>query len=138
MAKISGLGDTVSVDDSGGSARDISNDVTDFSINLPQNLLDVAGVDKSAQERLIGLSDGTVTLNGVFDPASNKAHDVFKTRTGTRTVTITLYESGSSDPQLSMEMLVGNYDISRGNDGMLTWTSTLSLQSGTVPTWGTS
>jgi hypothetical protein len=34
--------------------------------------------------------------------------------------------------------LVGNYDISRGNDGMLTWTSTLSLQSGTVPTWGTS
>ena len=74
MAKVSGLGDTVSVDDSGGSARDISNDVTDFSINLPQNLLDVAGVDKSAQERLIGLSDGTVTLNGVFDPASNKAH----------------------------------------------------------------
>tara|TARA_Y100000310_G_C20284233_1_gene624061 strand:- start:178 stop:594 length:417 start_codon:yes stop_codon:yes gene_type:complete len=138
MAKISGLGDTVSVDDSGGSLRDISNDVTDFSINLPQNLLDVAGVDKSAQERLIGLSDGTVTLNGVFDPASNKAHDVFKTRTGTRTVTITLYESGSTDPQLSMEMLVGNYDISRGNDGMLTWTSTLSLQSGTVPTWGTS
>ena len=138
MAKISGLGDTVSVDDSGGTLRDISNDVTDFSINLPQNLLDVAGVDKSAQERLIGLSDGTVTLNGVFDPASNKAHDVFKTRTGTRTVTITLYESGSTDPQLSMEMLVGNYDISRGNDGMLTWTSTLSLQSGTVPTWGTS
>ncbi len=138
MAKISGLGDTVSVDDSGGSLRDISNDVTDFSINLPQNLLDVAGVDKSAQERLIGLSDGTVTLNGVFDPASNKAHDVFKTRTGTRTVTITLYEDGSADPQLSMEMLVGNYDISRGNDGMLTWTSTLSLQSGTVPTWGTS
>jgi len=138
MAKVSGLGDTVSVDDSGGSARDISNDITDFSINLPQNLLDVAGVDKSAQERLIGLSDGTVTLNGVFDPASNKAHDVFKTRTGTRTVTITLYEDGSGDPRLIMEMLVGNYDISRGNDGMLTWTSTLSLQSGTVPTWSTS
>lgn len=138
MAKISGLGDTVSVDDSGGTARDISNDVTDFSINIPQNLLDVAGVDKSAQERLIGLNDGTVTLNGVFDPASNKSHDVFKTRTGTRTVTITLYSTGSSDPQLSMEMLVGNYDVSRGNDGMLTWTSALSLQSGTVPTWGTS
>jgi len=138
MAKVSGLGDTVSVDDSGGSARDISNDITDFSINLPQNLLDVAGVDKSAQERLIGLSDGTVTFNGVFDPASNKAHDVFKTRTGTRTVTITLYEDGSGDPRLIMEMLVGNYDITRGNDGMLTWTSTLSLQSGTVPTWSTS
>ena len=138
MAKVSGLGDTVSVDDSGGSARDISNDITDFSINLPQNLLDVAGVDKSAQERLIGLSDGTVTLNGVFDPASNKAHDVFKTRTGTRTVTITLYEDGSGDPRLIMEMLVGNYDITRGSDGSSTWTATLSLQSGTVPTYSTS
>ena len=138
MAKVSGLGDTVSVDDSGGSARDISNDITDFSINLPQNLLDVAGVDKSVQERLIGLSDGTVTLNGVFDPASNKAHDVFKTRTGTRTVTITLYEDGSGDPRLIMEMLVGNYDITRGSDGSSTWTATLSLQSGTVPTYSTS
>ena len=138
MAKVSGLGDTVSVDDSSGAARAISNDITDFSINLPQNLLDVAGVDKSAQERLIGLGDGTVTLNGVFNAASNQSHDVFKTRSGTRTVTIVLYEDGSGDPQLAMEMLVGNYDISRGTDGSLNWTSTLSLQSGTVPTWGTS
>ena len=138
MAKVSGLGDTVSVDDSGGSARAISNDITDFSINLPQALLDVAGVDKSAQERLIGLGDGTVTLNGVTNYASNLSHDVFKTRTGTRTVTITLYEDGSGDPQLGMEMLVANYDITRGTDGSSTWTATLQLQSGTVPTWGTS
>jgi len=138
MAKVSGLGDTVSVDDSGGTPRAISNDITDFSINLPQALLDVAGVDKSAQERLIGLADGTVTLNGVTNFASNQSHDVFKTRTGTRTVTITLYEDGSGDPRLIMEMLVGNYDITRGSDGSSTWTATLSLQSGTVPTWGTS
>ena len=35
MAKESGLGATVSVDDSGGTLRDISNDVTDFTINTP-------------------------------------------------------------------------------------------------------
>ena len=138
MAKVSGLGDTIAVDNSAGSAKTISNDITDFSINLPTALLDVAGVDKSAQERLTGLQDGTVTLNGVTNFASNQSHDVFKTRTGTRTVTITLYESGSTDPQLSMEMLVNNYDITRGTDGSSTWTATLSLQSGTVPTWGTS
>ena len=63
---------------------------------------------------------------------------MFKTRTGTRTVTITLYEDGSGDPQLGMEMLVANYDITRGTDGSSTWTATLQLQSGTVPTWGTS
>ena len=138
MAKVSGLGDTVSVDDSGGTPRAISNDITDFSINLPQALLDVAGVDKSAQERLIGLADGTVTLNRVTNFASNQSHDVFKTRTGTRTVTITLYEDGSGDPRLIMEMLVGNYDITRGTDGSSNWTATLSLQSGTVPTYSTS
>ena len=138
MAKVSGLGDTISVDDSGGSARAISNDITDFSINLPTALLDVAGVDKSAQERLTGLQDGTVTLNGVTNFASNQSHDVFKNRANARTVTITLYESGSTDPQLGMEMLINNYDITRGTDGSSTWTATLSLQSGTVPTWGTS
>ena len=138
MAKVSGLGDTVSVDDSSGTARAISNDITDFSINIPQALLDVTGVDKSAQERLIGLGDGTVTLNGVTNFASNQSHDVFKVRTGTRTVTITLYEDGSGDPRLIMEMLVGSYDISRGSDGASTWSATLSLQSGTTPTWSTS
>ena len=138
MAKVSGLGDTIAVDNSAGSAKTISNDITDFSINLPTALLDVTGVDKSAQERLTGLQDGTVTLNGVTNFATNQSHDVFKTRTGTRTVTITLYEDGSGDPQLAMEMLVNNYDITRGSDGSSTWTATLSLQSGTVPTYGTS
>jgi hypothetical protein len=138
MAKVSGLGDTISVDDSGGSARAISNDITDFAINLPTALLDSTGVDKSAQERLTGLQDGTVTLNGVTNFASNQSHDVFKTRTGTRTVTITLYEDGSGDPQLGMEMLVDSYNITRGSDGSSTWSASLSLQSGTVPTWGTS
>ena len=36
MAKQSGLGDYLAVDDSGGSARDISNDVTSYSIATPQ------------------------------------------------------------------------------------------------------
>lgn len=138
MAKVSGLGDTVSVDDSGGTPRAISNDITDFTINIPQALLDATGVDKSAQERLIGLGDGTVTLNGVTNFASNQSHDVFKVRTGTRTVTITLYEDGSGDPRLIMEMLVASYDITRGADGASTWSATLNLQSGTTPTWSTS
>ena len=52
MAKISGLGDTISIDDSGGTARAISNDITDFSINNSQNLLDATGIDKSAMEKI--------------------------------------------------------------------------------------
>jgi len=137
MAKQSGLGDYIAVDDSGGTARDISNDITSYSVNIPQNLFDVTGIDKSAMERLVGLGDGTVSLNGVFNSASNKSHDVFKTRTGTRTVTLAVGGNTSSNPELAMEMLVTEYNIERGDDGALNWTAGLSLQSGTTPTWGT-
>ena len=137
MAKQSGLGDYIAVDDSGGSARDISNDITGYSINIPQNLFEITGIDKSAMERLVGLGDGTVTLNGVCNFASNKSHDVFKTRTATRTFDLRIGGNTSSNPQLTMEMLVTEYNIERGDDGALTWTASLSLQSGTTPTWST-
>ncbi len=137
MAKQSGLGDYLAVDDSGGTARDISNDVTNVDFNIPQNLIDSTGIDKSAMERIIGLGDGTVSISGIFNSASNKSHDVFKTRSGIRTVTYAIGGNTSSNPELNMEMLVGAYNISRGADGTLTFTAELSLQSGTVPTWGT-
>ena len=64
MAKQTGLGDYVAVDDSGGTARDISNDVGDYGINIAQELVETTGLDKSARERITGMSDGDVSLNG--------------------------------------------------------------------------
>lgn len=131
MAKESGIPATISVDDSGGTLRDISNDVLSFSVGTPNGLLDVTGVDKSAMERLIGLSDGTVQLTVAFnDAASTGSHTVFKTRTGQRT--FTWAQSGQT---LSMEMFIGEATWARGQDGSLIGTISLSLMSGTVPTW---
>jgi len=137
MAKQTGLGDYVAVDDSGGTARDISNDITSYSINIPQNMFEVTGVDKSAVERIVGLNDYTCSLSGVFNKASNMSHDVFKTRTGVRTVTIAIGGNTTGYPELEAEMLVGEYNLERSDDGGFNWTTTLSLQSGTTPTWGT-
>jgi hypothetical protein len=137
MAKQTGLGDYLAVDDSGGSARDISNDIGDYGINISQELIETTGLDKSARERITGMSDGDVTLNGFFNAASNKSHDVFKTRTGTRTFDLRIGGNTSSNPKLTMEMLVANYNITRGSGGELNWTATLNLQSGTVPAWST-
>jgi len=142
MAKQVGFPAKIQVDDSGGVARDISNDVTGgFGISTPRNQLTVPGLDKSAEERLQALADGTVTLTGTFNPASDKSHDVFKSLANVRTVTIAISDDGnavsSGDPELEMEMLVANYDLSRGADGGLTWTATLNLADGTVPSWGT-
>ena len=135
MAKQSGLGDYFAVDDSSGSLRDISNDVTSLGVNVGQNLLDITGLDKSAVERLIALGDGSFAVSGVFDKASNKSHDVFKVRTGTRTCSYGVGGNTSGYPILTMEMLVDSYNLSRGADGSLTWSAGLQLQSGTTPTW---
>jgi len=137
MAKQSGLGDYIAVDDSGGTARDISDNITSYEVANTQNLLDSTTISKSAMEKLIGLGDYVLTLTGVFDKASNKSHDVFKTKSGVRTVTLAIGGNTTGYPELESEMLVSDYNLSRGNDGGLTWTATLNLQSGTVPTWGT-
>lgn len=137
MAKQSGLGDYLAVDDNGGTLRDISNDIVSHTLNLPQNLQDVTGLDKSAMERLGLLRDGTVELSGVFNATANASHDVFKNEANVRTLDYRIGGNSSGNPKLTMEMRVGAYNISRGADGSLTWTASLSLADGTVPTWTT-
>lgn len=133
MAKESGLGMTVSVDDSGGSLRDLSNDITNIDFATPRGVQDVTGLDKSGIERLLLLADGTGTITGVFNDASNKSHDVFKTVSSTsvdRTVTIAV-----SGQTLSMECVLSDYSIARAATGELTYSVPFALADGTVPTW---
>ena len=137
MAKQTGLGDVLKVDDSGGTLRTISNDVIDYAINVAQELIDTTGLDKSARERITGMSDSDLTINVIFNPTSNMSHDVFKVRTGTRTVTIQIGGATTGNPELTMEMQVASYNISRGGDGSLTWSAGLNLASGTVPAYTT-
>ncbi len=137
MAKQSGLGDAVLVDDSSGNPQDLSTDITSYEIGNSQNLLDVTSISKSAMERIIGLGDVNITLSGVFDAASNMAHDVFKVKSGVRTVDICIGGNTGGNPKFSAECLVSEYNLARGNDGSLNWSVTLPLEDGTDPTWGT-
>lgn len=134
MAKESGLGwSTLSVDDSSGTARDIRNDVTNFQFAMPRAVQDVTGVDKSAMERLLLLADFSITLNGVFNDAANASHSVFKTVPSTsvaRTVSL-----GVSGQTLANECLFTDYNLTRAQDGSLTWSAPGVLSDGTVPTW---
>jgi hypothetical protein len=134
MAKETGLGwTTLSVDNSAGSANDIKNDITNFTFATPRGVQDVTGLDKSAYERLLLLADGTISLNGVFNDASNKSHDTFKTVPSTsvnRTTTITV-----SGQTLAMEMLYTDYGMTRAASGELTYTAPGVLADGSVPTW---
>jgi hypothetical protein len=133
MAKESGMGMALAVDDHGGSARTISNDVTSLDFGIPRGVQDITGINSSAVERLLLLADFTITINGVFNDASNLSHAVFSTVSSTsvtRTVTITI-----SSNSLPNETIFTDYALSRSATGEANYTASGSLNSTTVPTW---
>ena len=133
MAKETGLGMSVAVDDSGAAARTISNDSTSTDFSIPRGVQDITGLDKSANERLLLLADFSISLAGVFNDASNMSHDVFKTVSSTSVVrTVTLGISGQS---LATESFFTDYALSRPATGELTFTASGVLGNGAVPTW---
>jgi len=133
MAKESGLGMTVAIDDSGTTARTISNDITSIDWATPREEQDITGLDKSARERLLLLADFTVSISGVFNDASNMSHDVFKTVSSTSVArTTTTAISGQTLPG---ELFYTDYGVARGGDGSLVWSAPGALAGGVVPTW---
>lgn len=136
MAKVSGITTTVTVDDSAGTGRAITNDITSITVNTPRGSQDITGLDKSAVERLLLLADGSVSMTGVFNTTANQSHDVFKTiptQAGTTTRTVVIVYPGPAT--LTMEMVLTDYSLNRGQDGSLVWTVPGQLANGTAPTW---
>ena len=131
MSKESGIGLTLTIDDSGGTARDISNDVSAVQFGTPQNLQDVTGLDKSAMERIVLLNDAQVQITvPAFNDAAGMSFAVLKNRTGSRTVVIA--HSGNT---LTLETYISDVQFTRNADGSLGASATFMLNSGTVPTW---
>ena len=125
---------TLSVDDSGGTARAIKNDVTNWQLATPRGVQDITGVDKAAMERLLLLADASVTLNFVFNTnGTTGSHDVFKTVPSTsvnRTVTMTV-----NGVTMAFEALFTDYNLTRAQSGELTGSAPGVLSDGSTPTW---
>lgn len=134
MAKSTGLGwTTLSVDDASNTQQAIKNDITNLQFATPRAVQDVTGVDKSAIERLLLLADFTITLNGVFNPASNQSHDVFKTISSTSVNRlVTLVQNGKT---LAPTVVLTDYPLTRAATGELTFAVPGSNANGAVPTW---
>lgn len=133
MAKENGIGMTCTVDDSAGTPRTLTNDITNLAFTTPRGIQDITGLDKSAYERLLLLADGTVTLNAVFNDAANQMHDTFKsipTSSVSRTVVIAV-----SGQTMTMECMLSDYPLTRAADGSLTASVPGSVSNGTAPTW---
>lgn len=55
------------IDDSGGTLRDISNTLTDVSFPRSVDTAETSAFGSSAKTYVVGLSDATVSISGIFD-----------------------------------------------------------------------
>lgn len=122
------------MDDSGGTARAILNDVVSCEFDTPVELQEITGLDKSAYERLQLLRDFTVSFEGIFnDAASTGLHTVVRSIGASITSrTLTMAVSGNT---LANEILLSSVSHSRSDSGEFTISVEGSLADGTVPTW---
>jgi hypothetical protein len=128
---------TVTVDDSAGTGRAISNDVTAVQIGMPSTVQDITGVNSTGMERLLLLADLSITLTGVFnDVATTGIHTVLSTfrtlaasQTGRTTVIVV------SGDTLTNEVLYTDYQLNRAADGSLVVTAPGGLSNGTLSAW---
>ncbi len=121
MTKEAGMQMTVAVDNSSGSAQQLETNITSLDFGTPRGVQDITGVDSRSMERLLTISDFTITLNGVFDDGSNLSHAVLKTISSTSvTREVTIAQSGQN---LAVECVFSDYALTRAVGGDLTWTA---------------
>lgn len=134
MAKKNGLGASLAIDDSGGTARTVSNDMVSISVSTPKAQQNITGLDKSAMERLQLVCDGKMNIAGIFsDTATTGSHVVLATIPSTSVVRTVTYTVQSK--VLAMEMLFPDYPLARGADGAMTFSLAPELADGSTPTW---
>lgn len=134
MAKKSGLGATLAVDNSSAAAQTISNDVVSISVSTPRGIQDITGMNVSAMERLLLRTDGKMDYAVIFnDTSTTGSFDVLSTASSTTVTRTHTYTVNSK--VLAMEMLIPDFPLALGADGALTASISAVLNSTTVPTW---
>lgn len=132
----SGLGiTTLTVDDDGGTQRDIEPSVHNFQFATPRAVQDITAIANNGMARLPLLADSSITFTAGFDDGTNLFHDVFS---GDMSVAreLTFAHSGQTlfaSPLVLM--LVTDYSFVRAQDGSLIATAPMVQSNGVVPAW---
>lgn len=136
MAKETGIGMTsFTIDDSGGTGRDIVNDITNFNLSTPRGVQDVTGLDSTAVERLLLLADCSGTLNGVFNDAANAGHAVLSDVGDPSSDASRTFVAVHSGQTFTAEVFFTDYGLNRSQSGELTWAAPYVNADGSVPAW---
>lgn len=114
MAKSSGLGDHLWI-----TGVNVSNDIQTVAVSGPRAVIDVTGIDKSAHERILGLSDAKMSLSTFFNTAAGAIHSVLKTLPRTDAIGTYLRGYGLGSPAASLVAVQANYDPTRDAAGQM-------------------
>jgi len=144
MSKRIGKFTTVSVDDSGNTARDITNDVTSLGgVPLTYEEIEVGGYGQD-KYYLAGRADNSITLEGFFNPtATTGSHTVLSGIDGSNTArTVTIgYGSNATptggDPEFEGEFICTEYTVTPDLNGAMMFSAKFMPGSSTLPAWGT-
>lgn len=128
---------TVTCDDSAGTGRAISNDVTSLPIQMPSNVQDISGVNVTGMERLHLRADLNITIQGVFNAAATTGiHTVlnnYRTLAASQVGrTVVIVVGGAT---LTEEILFSAYNLNQGADGSLVVEAPGSMSDGTLGGW---
>jgi hypothetical protein len=133
MASQTGLGDALYI---GG--YDLSGDIQALGkITASGKPIDVTGINKSANERIMGLRDGQIDFTSFFNTASNQEHArLSPLPTGD---VITTYVRGTAVGAATANITAkqANYDLKRGKNGELNFDVSM-LANGYGVVWGQS
>ena len=117
MAKKSGLGQQIFV-----HGYDLSGDVAAIdNAGSPRNLLDITAINASANERLVGLSDGTISVSSWFNDATEQEHAALSGLVTTDRIVTWAFGATRGDVAACLVAKQLNYDASRGSDGSLSF-----------------
>ena len=118
MAKKSGLGQQIFV-----HGYDLSGDVSTIeNAGSPRELLDATALNASANERLVGLSDGNISVASWFNDATEQEHAAFKGLPTADRIVSWVFGATRGDVAACLVAKQLNYDGSRGSDGSLSFT----------------
>ena len=134
MAKIAGFGMRQYV-----QGYDLSADSNSLTVATDQELYDVTGLDSSAVKRIIGMANGTVSFDGLFDDAAGKRHAIYSSNSGklptADQIILLPIDSSVGDPMVGFLAKQANYNVTRAGGSAIA-TSVEYSSNGYIPEWG--
>jgi hypothetical protein len=129
--KASGLGDNCYVD-----GYNLSGDIGSLSrISGSQGTLVVTGIDKSAYERIGGKRDGEISFTAFHNTSAGQEHVALSTLPTADRVVSYFHTQAIGGEAASLVAKQINYDLTRGDDGSLTF-NIQALANGFGLEWG--